>query len=232
MPRKKPFLCVLFLMLVVTVPAYAAPGVEINGELTLSGTGAINFPNGSRQATASTDCIERYELNSNLIYPSGDGTVTDCRTGLIWLKNANCTDLSGGVERAAPGYPPTADPNLAPGYLKWADANTWVAGLGNGLCGLHDGSAPGDWRLPTKTEWMAMVQGARNHHFSSPSLTNAAGTSQWQDGDIFANVQSYHYWASTTEGTDYAWIVRMWDGVVGSYGKTETVYTWPVRAGR
>ena len=77
----------------------------------------------------ATDCNNggRYEDN-------GDGTVTDCRTGLIWLKNANCTDTSNGI----------ANPN---GYLTWYDALTWAAGLENGLCGLTDGSSAGDWRL-------------------------------------------------------------------------------------
>ena len=39
----------------------------------------------------------------------GDGTVTDCRTGMIWLKNAQCTDTSNGI----------ANPK---GTLTWYDA--------------------------------------------------------------------------------------------------------------
>jgi len=37
----------------------------------------------------AADCNSggRYEINGA---PSADGTVTDCRTGLVWLKNADC----------------------------------------------------------------------------------------------------------------------------------------------
>ncbi len=40
----------------------------------------------------AADCNNggRYENNNN-------GTVTDCRTGLIWLWNANCEDAAGGI---------------------------------------------------------------------------------------------------------------------------------------
>ena len=40
----------------------------------------------------AADCNNggRYELNG--FFNVLDGTVTDCRTGLIWLRNANCTE--------------------------------------------------------------------------------------------------------------------------------------------
>jgi hypothetical protein len=104
----------------------------------------------------AADCHSgsRYEVLST-------GTVQDCRTGLIWLQNAKCTNTLNLV----------LNPD---GYLSWANAMKWVAGLQDGLCGLTDGSAAGDWRLPTKIEWMAMVAYARDH-FSNPTITNAAG---------------------------------------------------------
>jgi hypothetical protein len=72
---------------------------------------------------------------------NGDGTVTvtDALGRLVWLKDANCTELLGGVSRAD-------------GRASWWDANLWVSGLGSGACGLRDGSAPGSWRLPRKEE--------------------------------------------------------------------------------
>jgi hypothetical protein len=86
----------------------------------------------------AADCNNggRYEI-------SGRGTVTDCRTGLIWLQDANCKDSLGltGIDKSQ-------------GYLNWYNAMKWVAALGGGYCGLFDGSSAGDWRLPTKTEWM------------------------------------------------------------------------------
>ncbi|OAD19361.1 thrombospondin type 3 repeat-containing OmpA/MotB protein [Candidatus Thiomargarita nelsonii] len=57
---------------------------------------------------------------------NGDGTVTDNRSGLIWLKNANCF-----------------------GKQKLKIAMQSAANLADGQCGLRDGSRRGDWRLPT-----------------------------------------------------------------------------------
>ncbi|MEI6126135.1 MAG: DUF1566 domain-containing protein, partial [Pseudomonadota bacterium] len=57
---------------------------------------------------------------------NNNGTVTDTRTGLIWLKKAN------------------------PCYRKdWADAVAYCSSLKNGGAGLTDGSAAGQWRLPS-----------------------------------------------------------------------------------
>ncbi len=69
---------------------------------------------------------------------NSDGTVTDTLTTLIWLKNANCTDIAGGVKSGA--------------LLAWQDALTWSNSLASGLCGLTDGSTAGQWRLPNLNE--------------------------------------------------------------------------------
>jgi len=63
------------------------------------------------------------------------GTITDQRTGLIWLKNANCF-----------------------GRQNWNLAKQSVANLAHGQCGLRDGSKAGDWRLPTREELKMMVE--------------------------------------------------------------------------
>ncbi|HYG70125.1 MAG TPA: DUF1566 domain-containing protein [Anaeromyxobacteraceae bacterium] len=70
---------------------------------------------------------------------NGDGTVTDELTGLVWLRSPNCTEPLGGV----------APQNAT---LRWPDAITWLANLRDGSCGLSDGSAPGDWRVPSHAE--------------------------------------------------------------------------------
>ncbi len=164
----------------------------------------------------AADCNNggRYENNY-------DGTVTDCRTGMIWLKNAKCTDTSGDV----------ANPD---GLLSWYEAMTWTKGLGNGLCGLTDSSYHGDWRLPTKTEWMAMVAYAKNHGYISPALTNGTGTGHWTSGDVFTNVQSSLYWPSTTyPGTSEAWLTYMYNGASNYVNyKTVNYFVWPVRGGQ
>jgi hypothetical protein len=107
---------------------------------------------------------ERQAKLANYRYiDNGDGTVTDNRTGLIWLKNANCF-----------------------GRKDWKTAMQLAAKLADGQCGLSDGSKPGDWRLPTKDEWKAMV----DTEYKRPVLSNAAGTGQWKEGDAFSGVQT------------------------------------------
>jgi hypothetical protein len=156
-------------------------------------------------ATLPNDCNigGRYEDN-------GNGTVTDCRTGLIWLKNANCAAT-----------------------LTWKAAMQWAAALGNGTCSLSDGSSAGDWRLPTKTEWMAMVEYAKRY-WSNPSLSNGSGSGQWTSGNIFLNVLNDYYWTSTTDVADarYAWTCGLIVGDVDSTNKSNTNYVWPVRGGQ
>jgi hypothetical protein len=60
---------------------------------------------------------------------NNNGTVTDGKTGLIWLKNAN-----------------------AFGSINFIDAEKAVTRLNNGEHALSDGSSEGQWRLPTKYE--------------------------------------------------------------------------------
>ena len=204
------FTCVL--MSAVVVPAYSVSGVEVSGDLNLSGTGTVSFPDGSKQTTAAC----RYEDN-------GDGTVTDCRSGLIWLKDANCLANLGGIDRTSPGR------------LNWTDAGAWVGGLGNGFCGLNDLSVPGDWRLPTWLEWTAMVAYARSR-YNLPALTDAAGTAQWTTGHPFLNVVSDFYWSASSNAGNagYAWVVSMASGDVYPNGikTTDLFYVWPVHGGQ
>lgn len=165
----------------------------------------------------------RYDDNNN-------GTVTDCRTGLIWLKNAGCNETSGGIGNSA-------------GTLYWDEAIKWVAGLKDGICGLFDSSAEGAWRLPTKTEWMAMVENARRLGFTSPALSNGAGTGQWTadpsgngiGGNTFNHIQTNYYWSFTANPASpatHAWIIDMTDGKVYSGSKGNLLPVWPVRAGQ
>jgi hypothetical protein len=64
---------------------------------------------------------------------NGDGTITDNRIGLTWLKTANCFDAQN-----------------------WKAALQFTQKLQNGDCGLTDKSQSGEWRLPTKYEWQIM----------------------------------------------------------------------------
>lgn len=132
---------------------------------------------------------------------NGDGTITDHLTGLIWLKNAGCA-----------------------GSMNWYDALTWCNNLANGSCGLTDGSAAEEWRLPNIIELESLV----NAEASNPGV--------WLNSQGFSNVQSSsssYYWSATTYSyhTSSAWYVYMGFGFVYKLDKSyNIVYVWPVRA--
>jgi hypothetical protein len=154
------------------------------------------------------------DLQAGVTWPNprftdnGDGTVTDNLTGLIWLQNANCFN------------PRT-----------WGDALTDAANLKAPECGLSDGSAAGSWRLPSVRELYSLI----DLQYSTPSLSNGAGTAKWTSGDAFYNVMySNHYWSSTTNANDTnrAWIVFLSTGLVSNSTKASGYYVWPVRGGQ
>jgi hypothetical protein len=146
-----------------------------------------------------------------------NGTVTDNLTGLIWLRNANCTDEVGGINKSLE-------------TLSWPDALTWSNNLAGGRCGLTDGSTAGQWRLPNVREMESLV----HYGFYSPAVPNTHGSGQWTEGDPFKGVQSTYYWSSTTSAfsTDSAWCVSLGYGYVCSFSKTNPFYVWPVRGGQ
>jgi len=80
-----------------------------------------------------------------------NGTIRDNKTDLIWLKHASCPDF---------------------GRTNWGNADGNAKALANGTCGLTDGSAAGDWRLPTREEWEAFVESAVNLVFTNPALVS------------------------------------------------------------
>ncbi|PYX10529.1 MAG: hypothetical protein DMG85_07810 [Acidobacteria bacterium] len=84
----------------------------------------------------------------------GNGTVTDTQTGLIWLKNADCLAHSGTT---------------------FQNANMLATTLASGQCGLTDGSAPGNWRLPTHQEWVDLEQPACAQDPGGPGHTGQRG---------------------------------------------------------
>lgn len=168
------------------------------------------------------------ELQAGAAWPSprfidnGNGTVTDKLTGLIWLKEANCTDTVGGVERSD-------------GLLGWVSALAWSSGLANGKCGLSDNSVAGDWRLPNIVELRSLIDYSRY----DPALS---------DGHPFGNVRLNWYWSSTTNPitTTGAYNVGLGRGSIhvtvkypAQYGASRVgdkgevpLGVWPVRGGK
>jgi hypothetical protein len=149
---------------------------------------------------------------TNRYVDCGNGTVYDTETDLLWLKNANCY-----------------------GALDWTAASNAAAGLEDGECGLTDNSSPGDWRLPTKSEWEATVAQAKDMECYHPPLTNTPGTGCYSDGpQPFTGVLSDLYWSSTVweEDPSAAWFMYMTFGYMDVDDWSISHFVWPVRGGQ
>lgn len=148
--------------------------------------------------------------------PCDNGTVTDNRTGLVWLADAECL-----------------------GLVDWFTAMDFAAGLSDGQCGLTDGSSPGEWRLPSRFEWSTMIEAGVTDG-CDPTITNDIRTGCWSetcfDVDLcsFTSVQSSPYWSSTSHSGNpvEAWGVGLSGGAIWRGAKTGLAFFWPVRGGQ
>lgn len=147
---------------------------------------------------------------------NGNGTVTDNLTRLVWLKNANCVDIAGGVIRNQPNYY---------SVLTYEKTLAWVSGLAAGSCGLSDGSKARDWRLPNRLEMQSLMDYSRDNPALPP-------------GHPFANVQAQGVWTSTalsyssTSGQIGAtsWFLYPESGLVNVMSiNGDFLYLWAVR---
>lgn len=128
---------------------------------------------------------------------NGDGTVLDNLTGLIWLQDHSCLAKN-----------------------TWAGAFKVTLTLEHGDCGLDDGSANYDWRLPNVREMQSLIDyGEKDpalpigHPFPPPSAPPL-------------------YWTSTSSlqnASVLAWTVNLFLGQVYWADKGDTNYVWPVR---
>jgi hypothetical protein len=145
----------------------------------------------------------------------GNGTVRDNLTGLIWLKQAVCFPGDGN------GF-------------NWEGALQAANTLASGSCGLTDGSALGDWRLPNRNELQSLL----DFGFIGPAISNAVGDAKCTATDCaFSNIQSLSYWVSTTilpsigvpDHGARAWIISTNDGQMTIIPKVQASHVWPVR---
>jgi hypothetical protein len=128
--------------------------------------------------------------------------------------------------------------------LDWAAANQAAAGLNDGDCNLTDGSAPGDWRLPTREEWIEVMSPAwalkcHNTQFFPPPLVNDPGTACFAQGPTsFLGVLIIHddgraagkmFWSSNPDGPQDAYVSNHGFGDVHTTRKSVTAAVWPVR---
>lgn len=174
----------------------------------LAATGYYDEPG---QAVAGDD--GSVEAGVGLTYvrflDNGNGTVTDTMTGRVWMKQANCIEAD------------------------WANAVAAVEALGNGTCGLTDGSKPGDWRMPNRNEMESLEDRMVNNEADFMNATYVwKSDAALYRSPIFTNfVGSVYYWTSTTDAADTseAWTVFSCDFGVYDGPKTATGYTLAVR---
>ena len=218
-----------------SAPVTAVPptaGIVGPTPLSLVGAGDADLQvNGSpvlTEATLGASCLGRRWLDQ------GDGTVLDCNTRRIWLKDASCGALAF---------------TDAEGRADWDDAQLAAAALSSGVCDLTDGSAASDWRVPTVLEMRsgrdldnssfencavaAYATSLLDNRFGfSPGLSNSAGDGQWVPGDPFVGVQiDEAYWTSTEDAQaplDNAWFMNTF-GQTNNLLKTFGLFVWPVR---
>ncbi len=69
--------------------------------------------------------------------------------------------------------------------------------------------------------------------YDNPALSDADGTDQWTEGDVFSGVESQEYWSSTTfVRTPWnGWTVDLALGYSTDISKNIRHQVWPVRRG-
>jgi len=147
-------------------------------------------------------------LSSPRFIDGSDGTVTDSMTGLVWLKQADC--IQG----------------------QWVDALAAVNALGNGQCGLTDGSTAGQWRMPNRKELQSLADRMQTNLAQYFDHTYFNKDNTVYQAPIFTNyIEGQYYWTSTTDAADptVAWTVYSCDFGVYDVSKDAVGYTLAVR---
>lgn len=208
--------------------AGSAASTGASALLDMGGDSALQV-NGAPVVTTATFQGALCALTHLRFLDQGDGTVRDCNTGTIWLKDASCDALG-----------PNGD-----GTARWTQAEAAAAALSSGECGLTDDSLPGDWRQATASEFCSVWSGsilspcpstaASNSLVDSsvgpPAVVNATGDGTWFEKDAFLDVQSDTYWSGSEEDGSLSWGVVLTDGNVTFFSKLNAFFLWPVRGG-
>jgi len=137
------------------------------------------------------------QISSPRFINNGNGTVTDSMTGLIWLKQANCIQGT------------------------WSSALTTIASLKTGQCGLTDGSAAGNWRMPNRHELLSLSDRALDNHaefFNTNYIATATGLNN--QGAVFGGtfMVNQYYWTSTTDAANTTQVWSVYSTDFGVYG--------------
>ena len=163
----------------------------------------------------------------------GDGTVLDCNTRKIWLKDAGClgVDTWSATGDGATIFTKVADLNSGTdfncsGYTAGTYSD-WEVPLMESMCGQWHGSC-----LNGSPDCCTESQGIVDTSFSDPVVANAEGTAQWSEGDAFVGVQSNFYWSATEYDASDAFGVDLENGAAWRVFKEVERWVWPVRGGQ
>ncbi len=201
---------------VTVVEEPAGVNCASGGLLVSSANGNSYVCNGTGSAgSARPDppCYKEVYYGAGRYMDCDNGTVTDAVTGLLWLKDADCSVFN----------------QQAPWYV----AQAIVANLGDGQCGLSDGSAPGDWRLPTRAEWQQTLGRDEGGEICrGPAITDGWGTGCFGQGPTpFLHVAPVPYWSTTAYLLEPSliWRIDLNDGEFQFVSRTVALKVWPVR---
>lgn len=106
---------------------------------------------------------------------NGEGQITDNLTGLVWLKDMDCSR----------------------GGRSWQQALDFANGLEDGQCGLTDGSQAGDWRLPNRNELRSLL----DFQNSNPALPAGTPFTNFRN-DLYWTSTSYALTPEAAWSTD------------------------------
>jgi len=142
---------------------------------------------------------------------NGNGTVTDNKTGLIWLQNANCDSFSNRNGKRT----------LSDSLIETATLRAKRGGKPS-RCNLKgDANQLGDWRIPDMVELRDFLSYVRDNHIRLITLEG-----------MFNKVRWWKYWSVTIKGNDNdkVWLFNMEDGTESYEDKYARYHVWPVHS--
>jgi hypothetical protein len=162
----------------------------------------------SKAAGDDGDMQKGVGMDAGRFVDNNNGTVTDKLTGLIWLKEGQCTVFFSGDITGVNRRP-------------WTAAVDSANKLASGYCGLADGSVAGEWRLPNVNELSSLLDRGQ-----APALP--------VDCPLTDSTFADYYWSSTTcaNQANSAWVVYYFIGYVYFYQMSDDNYVRCVRGGQ
>jgi len=144
--------------------------------------------------------VAAQEPLANRFKDNGNGTVTDKKTGLMWIKNGWRREFFGAV--------------------------TWQEAMEK--CAAFKGGGHTDWRLPTVDEWKSLVDRSISYPaLVEPNpFENIISHMPYWSGDEYAYGDKR---PAGGAGTLDSYIVRLYSGTFNHQPKTDLAFILPVR---